>query len=68
MGRGWIAMIVLSEDFRQLSDQYKRSVKKYRSSTMLSAETPKHNPSKPPQMARKSVRVYCSSRFNIVIK
>lgn len=35
------------------------------SSMMLSIETPKHNPSKLPQTAKKSLNVYISFRFTI---
>ena len=43
--------------------QNQRRVQKYTSSTMLSAEMPKNKPSKPPQIATKSEKVYNSIRF-----
>lgn len=35
-------------------------------SMMLNADTPKNSPSKPPQIARKSVYVYFSMRFVVI--
>lgn len=43
--------------FHCRSDQYKRSVKWYKNSTMLNVEMPKYNPSNPPQIATKFVRL-----------
>lgn len=45
--------------FHCLMDQYKRSVKKYKNSMILKADTPRHRPKRPPQTVKeKTIEVF----------
>lgn len=46
--------------------QHNRSEKKYNNSTILKNDAPIKSPSKPPQLARKSVGPYNSERFDVM--